>query len=160
MQIFKITKSLDVFCDYKNTSYGFKHTATIVRDGYKHGVEAKRCYYNRTWESFEYQSVLETLLDKAKDGLTPYELKRLKSVIKNGGKVEAKRVKSELKTVAMVASLGAIFGKTQKEANDWKARMIKAGLENKGLIMPEDWETLSEDEKERRLDGVIASLNA
>jgi hypothetical protein len=33
--------------------------------------------------------------------------------------------------------------------------MLKAGLSNKGLIMPEDWNELSEDEKEKRLNKVI-----
>jgi hypothetical protein len=37
--------------------------------------------------------------------------------------------------------------------------MLKAGLEGRGLIMPDDWDDLSEDEKNRRLDGVIATLN-
>lgn len=31
-------------------------------------------------------------------------------------------------------------------------------LENKGLIMPEDWETLSEDDKQSRLNNVINEL--
>ena len=65
----------------------------------------------------------------------------------------------DLKTVAFVATLGNIFGKTLKEKNDWKARMLGVGLENKGLIMPDDWDTLSEAEKERRLDGAINQLN-
>ena len=66
---------------------------------------------------------------------------------------------AHLKTVAMVASLGSIFGSNPKEANDWKARMLKAGLEGRGLIMPEDWDTLDESEKTRRLDGAIAQLS-
>ena len=36
--------------------------------------------------------------------------------------------------------------------------MIKAGLENKGLIMPDDWDDLSEENKEIRLNGVIKHL--
>lgn len=64
-----------------------------------------------------------------------------------------------LRAIGMVAKLGGIFhAGDQKATNDWKTRMLKAGLENKGLIMPDDWETLGEDEKERRLDGAIAQL--
>jgi hypothetical protein len=37
--------------------------------------------------------------------------------------------------------------------------MIKAGLGNKGLEMPEDWDSLSEEEKERRLNNVIGELS-
>lgn len=65
---------------------------------------------------------------------------------------------NSLKTIAMVAKMGEIFGTNQKEKNDWKARMLKAGLENKGLIMPDDWNTLSEDEKEKRLNRAIEQL--
>lgn len=61
--------------------------------------------------------------------------------------------------IAQIAMLGNIFGSTQKESNDWKARMLKAGLENKGLIMPDDWNELSEDVKEERLNAVISELN-
>lgn len=65
----------------------------------------------------------------------------------------------DLHTVAMIAQLGNIFGSNQKESNDWKARMLKAGLENKGLIMPDDWDQLSEDEKATRLDGAIGAIS-
>jgi hypothetical protein len=63
-----------------------------------------------------------------------------------------------LKTVAMVAALGDIFGRDKKESNDWKARMLKAGIPEGALHMPEDWDTLDEEEKERRLNGAIAAL--
>lgn len=63
-----------------------------------------------------------------------------------------------LKSIAMVAKLGDIIAPDQKGANDWKARMLKAGLEGRGLIMPDDWNELSEDEKERRLNGAIQML--
>lgn len=63
------------------------------------------------------------------------------------------------KSIAMVAKLGDIFGKDEKEKNDWKARMLKAGLESKGLLMPDDWDTLSEETKKARLDAVIAQMS-
>lgn len=64
-----------------------------------------------------------------------------------------------LKTVGIVALMGDIFHKGDcKAGNDWKARMLKAGLEGRGLIMPDDWETLSEEEKQSRLDGAINEL--
>ena len=59
------------------------------------------------------------------------------------------------KSTAMVAKMGDIFGKTTKEKNDWKLRMIKAGLGNAGLSIPEDWDTLSEKTKQDRLDKII-----
>lgn len=56
--------------------------------------------------------------------------------------------------------MGAVFCDNQKDTNTWKARMIKAGLEGRGLIMPDDLDSLPEDEKQRRLDGAIAALRA
>ncbi len=65
-----------------------------------------------------------------------------------------------LRTVGMVAALGDIFHHgDQKAANDWKERMLKAGLENRGLIMPDDWDSLDEETKQARLDGAIKMLN-
>ncbi|HJZ24632.1 MAG TPA: hypothetical protein VJ201_09360, partial [Candidatus Babeliales bacterium] len=64
----------------------------------------------------------------------------------------------DLKSIATIAMLGDVLGKSQKESNDWKTRMLKAGLEGKGLIMPDDWDTLSEDTKEARLNGALSQL--
>lgn len=49
------------------------------------------------------------------------------------------------------------MGKTKAEANDWKERMLKARLN--GLSMPDNWGQLNEDEKQKRLDGVIAVMS-
>ena len=64
------------------------------------------------------------------------------------------------KSIAMVAKMGEIFHTGDKKAvNDWKVRMLKAGLSSRGLEMPEDWDTLTEEEKEKRLNAVIGELN-
>ncbi len=152
MKTFKINKRAEVVCDAQNTRNGFKHTATLLYDGIS-TEQVKCCYQNRTWESYEFESVLEKLLHNTTK-LNDKEKKLFEAVIKNGGEHDC----DDLKTVAMVAKLGEIFGSNQKEKNDWKARMLKAGLENKGLIMPEDWDILSEADKEARLNGAIAQL--
>ena len=67
----------------------------------------------------------------------------------------------ELKTVAMAAKVGEVLAcKNKKEKNDWKVRMLKAGLGGRGLIMPDDWEELSEDDKEERLNGAVSALES
>lgn len=157
MRIIKLTRTLDVFCEAVSTRYGFKHTAKLVRNGYIDGESAKCCYYNRTWERYEFESVLEALERKA-TSLTKYERRRFRNAIKNGGKVEEARIKKELKTIGMVMAMGALLNPDQKSKNDFQARILKAGLGSKGLIMPEDWGTLSEDEKEKRLSGIMAQL--
>ncbi len=63
-----------------------------------------------------------------------------------------------LKSIAFVAMMGDIFGKDIKEKNDWKKRMLKAGC-GQGLNLPDDFDTLSEEEKARRLDGAIDILS-
>lgn len=81
------------------------------------------------------------------------------------GSIESEEKRNEendnsfLKTVGLIAKMGEIFADTTKDSNDWKTRMIKAGLGNKGLIMPEDWNELTEEDKETRLNNVIATIS-
>jgi hypothetical protein len=55
--------------------------------------------------------------------------------------------------VGRVAKLGEFLTNTQAEANAWKKRMLAAVLP---VTFPDDWDQLSENEKQRRLDQVIA----
>lgn len=84
----------------------------------------------------------------------------LNTVINNLNRLEFTPAEDDtgLGLIAGVMALGDIFGSDQKESNDWKTRMLKAGLENRGLIMPDDWDTLDEATKERRLNAVIETL--
>lgn len=62
MTIFNYNDDLAVVCETKNTRTGFKHVATILYKG--RVVDVEKCiYYNRTWESFEYESVLRKAED-------------------------------------------------------------------------------------------------
>jgi len=164
MQKFQIGKGLFILCEYKNTRNGFKHTAKLVREVSGTGEdyhseqvldECKVCYLNRTWERYEFESVLSKMLDRIKE-LTP----EAKKEVLERGAIDDPAMKT-LGSVAMVAQFGDIFhGGDQKSSNDWKARMLKAGLGDSGLSMPEDWNKLTEDEKQRRLDGVINKLSS
>jgi hypothetical protein len=71
---------------------------------------------------------------------------------------EPKQDNSFLKTVSMVAAMGAVLCRPGKETNDFQSRILKAGLGNRGLIMPDNWNELPEEEKTRRLAGAIGSL--
>lgn len=46
-------------CCAQNTSYGFRHLCF-----YQNRLISKACYYNRTWESFEYETVLRKAINK------------------------------------------------------------------------------------------------
>ena len=156
MKYFEVNRNITIKCEWKKTRNGFKHVATL-QNAKCEDLETVACHYlNRTWESFEYESVLKKLVEKSST-LSNYKKRLINKYIDNGARVEDDL--KPLKSVAMIASLGDIFGQTKKEKNDWKARMIKAGLEGKGLIMPDDWNELDEDTKQARLDGVIEQLN-
>jgi|2_EtaG_2_1085320.scaffolds.fasta_scaffold186549_2 hypothetical protein len=64
------------------------------------------------------------------------------------------------KTVGMVAMMGDVIGgETLKEKNAWKTRMLKAGLSNKGLNFPDNWEGgIKETEKKKRLNKALKEL--
>ena len=67
MKLFKLGKTA-IECESKSTRNGFRHIATLRIDGYKI-CTASCIYINRTWECFEYASVLYKILDKT-DALT------------------------------------------------------------------------------------------
>ena len=71
--------------------------------------------------------------------------------------VSHREVTDKFKTIGAIALMGEVLQDTQKDKNDWKKRMISAGL-GEGISIPDDWEELSEDEKEKRLDKVIGFM--
>lgn len=150
MKIFDVKPGLGVVCEWKKTRTGFKHEATLFIND-QEAETVKICYVNRTWESFEYESVLKKLFDHQKDLITAEERKNF---FANGGSIEHERVKAQFKTTATVAALGDLFGQTTKDKNAWKERMLKAGLP--GLEIPAEWSTLTEEERGKRLDAAIA----
>ena len=148
-KVFSIKPSLDIFCHTENTRYGFRHLARISQTG----DTAKECYYNRTWEAWEYQTVIKTLADKA---VRVSDADR--QAIKDFAADRHDRDDHGFGSIAMVAAMGSLLCDNQADANSWKTRMIRAGLGSQGLEIPDDWDTLTEDEKTRRLDAVIAEL--
>ena len=149
METFKINEELEVICAWKKTRNGFKHTASLMKSG--RNIDEVKCnYLNRTWERYTYETVLQKLLGKTNSILTPKERGQFEEVIKKG----SSRDMDNLRSVGVVAMLGDIFGKDQKEKNDWKERMLKVGL-GKGVIIPDDWDTLDGDTKQARLDGTL-----
>ena len=52
-------------CYTQDTNYGFRHVAFLDNpDRYYETQLAKACYYNRTWESFRYETVLKSAIEK------------------------------------------------------------------------------------------------
>jgi hypothetical protein len=157
MKTFKIDGKFEITCKSENTRYGFRHLAELFRTGLSGTTvligKAKVCYYNRTWESFEFETVLRSLLNKTNVIPEDQRSEFLNKCRKN----ESDEFNGFLGLVSGIAKLGNIFCDNQKDSNDWKTRMLKAGLPD--LDIPEDWNNLSEDEKEKRLDNVIKLSN-
>ncbi len=82
MRTFKIDENTLIVCNSEGTRSGFRHTANLMINGYQQGV-AKICYLNRTWEKFEFQSVMEKLI-KVTD-LTPEQKSTFLSKINSYG---------------------------------------------------------------------------
>ena len=144
MKMFKINEKIEIVCTSESTRYGFRHLATLFVNG-SETIKGKCTYQNRTWESYEFQSVLSEVINKS--DLPEVDKKLCKKFIDN-----YKESDHVMKSTVMVASLGNLFCDNKKDKNDWKKRMLKAGLKNRGLSFPEDWDNLSEDEKETRLN--------
>jgi hypothetical protein len=72
MQVFK-RGDIIIVCESKSTRNGFKHVATLTIGGYEH-AKATCQYLNRTWESYQFCSVIQEVLAKA-DRLTPRQVK-------------------------------------------------------------------------------------
>jgi hypothetical protein len=149
MQVLELNEQYSVVCNFKKTRTAFKHEATIMRDGLA-AYSTKICYQNRTWESYEFESVLHKAIEGFFSEGTAEEIK---AILKER---EEKRTSSRFNSVAGVAMLGNIFCNTPEDKNNWKMRMLKAGMP--GFDPPADWDALPENEKERRLDLAINSL--
>ena len=63
MKVINISKDLNLVLETKRTKEGFKHVA-ILTDNFNEPIKASINYINRTWESFEYESVIMKLLEK------------------------------------------------------------------------------------------------
>lgn len=145
---FKINDHIEIMAGYRKMRDGFNHYAVLYVDGVPVD-EVKTHYINRTWESYDFQSVMQQLVNKTKD-LSPVEKEVAKSYL-----AKDHTDWSDFKAVSMIAKLGDVLTDTQKEKNDWKERMLKAGLGGRGLEMPDDWDKLDENTKQARLDAAI-----
>jgi len=64
MTSFKLNPEYDIVCYSEGTRNGFRHVAILMKNGYEVN-KATANYLNRTWESYEYESVIYKLLHKS-----------------------------------------------------------------------------------------------
>ena len=81
MRIFKLSDNIEVVCEFLPTSYGFRHIAHLMVNG-NEVEKSKCCYYNRTWEKYEFETVMVNLIYKSKR-LDEYQKDRFLEIIKN-----------------------------------------------------------------------------
>ena len=63
MRLFKVNNNISIVAKHENTRNGFRHRATLLING-SEVDHTTASYLNRTWESYEFQSVLHKLIDK------------------------------------------------------------------------------------------------
>jgi hypothetical protein len=66
MRIFDLGGGYSVVCNSESTRSGFRHLATLCLNGQEID-KAKICYLNRTWERFEFESVLNKVISQNKE---------------------------------------------------------------------------------------------
>ena len=109
-------KEIEFRCYTTNTRCGFCHTAHYV--GWDYDLtDTKASYYNRTWERFEYESVLKRAIDKL-----PAEVRQ--AVYDQI--IDHKAVEEERKAEEMVESFKALHEGLSEEN---KERLANSGIE-------------------------------
>lgn len=148
MTIFQLDEQYAIVAEWKKTRVAFKHTATLLRNGSQVG-ETKICYQNRTWECYEYESVIEKLLDQH---FTGEQKTKYLAVCKAKalGEVDAK-----FGVVRGLVALGELLGSTPAEKNALKKRALSTVP---GIEFPDDFDALPAEEQARRLNGAAKVL--
>jgi hypothetical protein len=138
-QLFDLGHGLTAACHTEDTRYGFRHLAVLFRDGTQI-AQAKACYYNRTWESYRYESVLLKLIDDAH--LIPAEHDAARASVLNY------KEPNPFSALGGLLALADVITPDQADANSLKKIALSTVT---GIEFPDDWDTLPEEEKARRL---------
>jgi len=79
MKIFNLDENYNVVCNSEGTRSGFRHLATLCKNGYSI-AKAKCTYLNRTWECYEFESVLIKIVN---DNFEREEKEKYLNIVKN-----------------------------------------------------------------------------
>ena len=109
-------KEIEFRCYTTNTRCGFCHTAHYV--GWDYAInDTKVSYYNRTWERFEYESVLKKAIDKLPKEIRQAVYDQI---------IDGKAAEEEQKAEEMVESFKALHEGLSEEN---KERLANSGIE-------------------------------
>lgn len=124
----------------ENTRNGFRHCAKLYNKAGELVATAKINYYNRTWEAFEYESVLHKLIDSSDIKDKDEAIKQLNN-------------RDDNKALNLALAFGNIIADNDNDRNEWRVRMLKAQFGD-GLSLPDDWDELDEATKTKRLNKI------
>lgn len=109
-------KEIEFRCYTTDTRNGFCHTAHYV--GWDYDInDTKASYYNRTWERFEYESVLKRAIDKLPTDVRQQVYDQI---------IDHKAAEEEKKADEMVKSFEALHSSLSEEN---KERLANSGIE-------------------------------
>lgn len=161
MKCYEFGEGYKVMCRSENTRYGFRHLCELTRD-YNVLAKTKACYYNRTWESYEFQSVIHQAISAAFDNRTRSQQKKGEApnpLIKQYcDEIDARARGEETKRfdpVKAICAVGALLTDTPEERAKWDKRMLST---IPGIDFPEDFDSLPVEEQQKRLDAAKGVL--
>ena len=109
-------KEIEFRCYTTDTRCGFCHTAHYV--GWDYDLtDTKASYYNRTWERFEYESVLKRAIDKLPEDVRQQVYDQI---------IDGKAAEEEQKTEDMFQSFKQLHDGLSEEN---KERLANSGIE-------------------------------
>jgi len=111
LKTFKIDKEYSIVAYSEGTRSGFRHIASLMRNGQEID-RAKATYLNRTWESYEFQSVNQKLLRQHFDEKKANDLIQKMEERKN---LYAKGQKDYMKAVVRFEDLNPDYPSSQME---------------------------------------------
>lgn len=79
MRIFNLNENYSVVCNSEATRNGFRHLATLTRGSHEI-AKAKASYQNRTWECYEFETVLLKIVN---DNFEGQEKENFRAIVKN-----------------------------------------------------------------------------
>lgn len=109
-------EEIEFRCYTTNTRCGFCHTAHLM--GWKYDItDTKASYYNRTWERFEYESVLKRAIEKLPNDIQQAVYDQI---------IDHKAAEEEQKAEEMVGKFEELHSSLSAEN---KARLANSGIE-------------------------------
>ena len=155
MKTYNFGEGYQVNCRSERTRYGFRHLCELTKD-YNVLAKTKACYYNRTWEAYEFQSVIYQAINAVFDFRTRSQQKKgmernplikqyCDEIDARARGIEAKR----FDPVKMAVAFGALLTDNPEERANWDKRMLST---IPGIDFPDDFDSLPVEEQQKRLD--------